>query len=140
MKGGVATREQITKMVHAADKHRCVKSAKWDSCALRCPKCKSILAIRYQVDKDVRIYCYAEYSRWKKEILANKAAYQIAGFGDLLGTVTFTEWDNLLSDIKSAENAVFPVQTDARLEIAEDCKRQDANGVCIHAEVEEEMG
>ena len=78
---------------------KCLKNAIWNGDTLQCP-CGKKLAIRYMIDKEVRVFTYGKFSRYKQKILARKDTQEITRKSDLLGHLGNEEWEEILCDIR----------------------------------------
>lgn len=94
---------------------------------MRCSKCGQMIAIRYQIGEDVHVYTFQKFKSKRKAIEGRDDTFKITNEGDLLGRVGFEEFDNLLYNFGSGENAIFPIQEDEG-GVCEDCKSEDPEG------------
>ena len=106
---------------------QCLDCAIWEGGVLHCSKCGQMVAVRYQIGEDVHIYTFQKFRSKRKEIEGRDDTFKITGEGDLLGRVGFEEFDKLLYNFRSDENAIFPVQEDEG-GICKDYKSEDSEG------------
>ena len=85
-------------MTHFSIK-KCLQNAFWQGYALKC-SCGRILAIRYMINGEVRIFTYGTFSKYKQEILARKDTQKIARQSELFGSLGNEEWEEILRDIR----------------------------------------
>lgn len=85
-------------MTHFSIK-KCLQNAFWQGYTLKC-SCGRILAIRYMINEEVRIFTYGKFGKCKQEILARKDTQKIARQSDLLGNLGNDEWEEVLCDIR----------------------------------------
>ena len=78
---------------------KCLKNAVWHRDTLKC-HCGRKLAIRYMIDKEVKVFTYGKFRKYKQEILARKDTQEIAKKSDLLGKLGNEEWEQILCDIR----------------------------------------
>lgn len=78
---------------------KCLRNAVWQGYTLQC-SCGRILAIRYMVNEEVRLFTYGKFSKYKQEILARKDTQKITRKSDLLGNLGNEEWEEILRDIR----------------------------------------
>ena len=78
---------------------RCHKNAVWQGYTLQC-SCGRKLALRYMIDKEVKLFTYGGFGKYKQEILARKDTKEIARKYDLLGNLGNEEWEEILRDIR----------------------------------------
>lgn len=85
-------------MTHFSIK-KCLQNAFWQGYTLKC-SCGRILAIRYMINGEVRIFTYGKFSKYKQEILARKDTQKITRKSELFGNLGNEEWEEILCDIK----------------------------------------
>lgn len=85
-------------MTHFSIK-KCLQNAFWQECTLKC-SCGRILAIRYMINGEVRIFTYGKFGKYKQEILARKDTQKITRKSELLGNLGDEEWEEILRDIR----------------------------------------
>lgn len=85
-------------MKHLSSK-KCLRCATWQGETLQCP-CGRQLAIRYMINKEVRVFTYDKFGKYKQEILARKDTQTITQKSDLLGCLGDEEWEEILCDIR----------------------------------------
>ena len=78
---------------------KCLKNAIWKGDTLQCC-CGRKLAIRYMIDKEVRVFVYGRFQKFKQEILAREDTQKITRKSDLLGQLGNEEWEEILCDIR----------------------------------------
>lgn len=71
----------------------------WQGDTLQC-SCGRKLAIRYMIDRKVRLFTYGKFIKYNQEILARKDTKKIARKSDLLGNLGNEEWEEILRDIR----------------------------------------
>ena len=86
-----------------------------------------MIALRYRIGEDVRIYTFQRFKSKRKEIEGRGDTFKITNEGDLLGKVGFEEFDDLLYHFRSDESAIFPIQEGQR-GVCEDCESEDSEG------------
>ena len=83
----------------------CLKNAIWKGDTLQC-SCGRKLAIRYMIGKEVRVFVYGRFQKFKQEILAREDTQKITRKSDLLGHLGNEEWEEILCDTRQRkENA-----------------------------------
>lgn len=91
-------------MTHFSIK-KCLQNAFWQGYTLKC-SCGRILAIRYMINGEVRIFTYGKFGKYKQEIFERKDTQKITRKCDLLGNLGNEEWEEILRDIRQRkENA-----------------------------------
>jgi hypothetical protein len=85
-------------MTHFSIK-KCLQKAFWQGDTLQC-SCGRKLAIRYMINREVRIFTYGRFSKYKQEILERKDTQKITGKSELLGNLGNEEWEEILRDIR----------------------------------------
>ena len=85
-------------MTHSSIK-KCLQNAFWQEYTLKC-SCGRILAIRYMINGEVRIFTYGKFSKYKQEILARKDTQKITRKSELFGNLDNEEWEEVLRDIR----------------------------------------
>lgn len=87
-------------------KHLCIKKclqhAKWKGDTLQCV-CGRQLAIRYMINRGVKIFTYDKFNKYKHEILAKEDTQKIARKSELLGNLDDEEWEEVLRDIRQSK-------------------------------------
>lgn len=84
---------------------KCLKNAIWKGDTLQC-SCGRKLAIRYMIGKEVRVFTYGRFQKFKQEILTREDTQEIARKSDLLGHLGNEEWEEILCDTRQRkENA-----------------------------------
>lgn len=78
---------------------KCLQNSVWHGDTLEC-SCGRKLAIRYKINKEVRLFCYGKFEGYKKEILEREDTQEITGKSDLLGSLGNEEWEEILCDIR----------------------------------------
>lgn len=78
---------------------KCLQNAIWQGDTLQC-SCGRKLAIRYMIDKEVRVFTYGRFQKFKQEILAREDTQEITRKSDLLGHLGNEEWEEILCDIR----------------------------------------
>ena len=81
------------------NRKKCIANAKWHGDTLQC-SCGRKLAIRYMIDKEVRVFTYGRFQKFKQEILAMEDTQKITRKSDLLGHLGNEEWEEILCDIR----------------------------------------
>ena len=106
---------------HLFNAKHCLDHAEWYGAVLYCPVCQRALALRFRFGKEVRVYVYPRYQKFRSEIEGRKDTGEITSERDFLGEVDFTDWEDFLHDFKSRENTVLPVR-EGREWVSEDCE------------------
>ena len=109
---------------HLFNAKHCLDHAEWYGAVLYCPVCQRALALRFRFGKEVRVYVYPRYQKFRSDIEGRKDTGEITSERDFLGEVDFTDWEDFLHDFKSRENTVLPVRED-REWVSEDCEGCD---------------
>ena len=109
---------------HLFNAKHCLDHAEWYGAVLYCPVCQRALALRFRLGKEVRVYVYPRYQKFRSEIEGRKDTGEITRERDFLGEVDFTDWEDFLHDFKSRENTVLPVR-EGREWVSEDCEGCD---------------
>lgn len=78
---------------------KCLKNAIWKGDTLQC-SCGRKLAIRYMINKEVKVFIYGRFQKFKQEILASEDTQKITRKSDLLGNLGNEEWEEILCDIR----------------------------------------
>ena len=78
---------------------KCLRNARWHGDTLQC-SCGRKLAIRYTINREVRIFTYGRFSKYKQEILERKDTQKITSKYELLGNLGNEEWEEILRDIR----------------------------------------
>ncbi len=78
---------------------QCLQNAVWNGHTLQC-SCGRNLAIRYMINKEVRIFTYGKFGKYKQEILARKDTQKITRKSELFGNLGNEEWEEILCDIR----------------------------------------
>ena len=86
--------------------------ATWNGFHLECSQCKRILAFRYKINEEVRLYVYPEYESFRRKIESRKDNSEITCDGDLLGTTDFREFEKLLDSIKQRQDNIYTIPID----------------------------
>ena len=81
---------------------KCLQNAEWRGCILQC-SCGRKLAIRYMINREVRLFIYGKFIKCKQEILARKDTQKITRQSDLLGNLDNDEWESILCDIRQSK-------------------------------------
>lgn len=79
--------------------NKCFNNSVWQGDTLQCP-CGRQLAIRYMIDKEVRVFTFGKFGKYKQGILARKDTQKITQKSDLLGNLDNEEWEEILRDIR----------------------------------------
>ena len=77
------------KMKHFSIK-KCLRNAVWDGYTLQC-SCGRKLAMRYMIEKEVKLFAYGGFGKYKQEILARKDTKEITRKSELLGNLDYEE-------------------------------------------------
>ena len=109
---------------HLFNAKHCLDHAEWYGAVLYCPVCQRALALRFRFGKEVRVYVYPRYKRFRSKIEAREDTGKVTSERDFLGEVDFTDWEDFLHDFKSRENTVLPVR-EGREWVSEDCEGYD---------------
>ena len=88
-------------MKHFSPK-QCIQNSSWTNDVLRCP-CGQELAVRYMINKEVRIFCYDRFKKYKQKILKREDTQKITSGSDVLGNLDYKEWDDLLCSIRQSK-------------------------------------
>lgn len=75
------------------------KNAVWQGYTLQC-SCGRKLALRYMIDKEVKLFTYGGFGKYKQEILARKDTQKITRQSELFGNLGNEAWEEILRDIK----------------------------------------
>lgn len=102
----------IVQIMHSLHRKSCLNHAKWSGAALFCCECKEVIALRYRVEGEVKVFVYPKFQRFAKAIENREDTAAVTGEGDILVEVVLTGWDDFLYNLKSGEVNVPPVQTD----------------------------
>ena len=78
---------------------KCLQHAKWKGHTLQC-SCGRMLALRYMINGEMRIFTYGKFSKYKQEILAREDTQKITRKSDLFGNLGDEEWEEILCDIR----------------------------------------
>ena len=106
---------------------RCLDYATWKGGVLRCSKCGQMIALRYRIGEEVKLYIFQKFRTKRKEIKGRKDCFQITKDGDLLGDISFKEFDDLRDYFRSNPADLFSVQKDEG-RLCEDCESEDSEG------------
>lgn len=85
-------------MEHLNNK-KCLKNSRWNGDTLQC-SCGRKLAVRYMIDKEVRLFCYGKFIKYKRGILARKDTQEITGESDLFGNLGYEEWEEVIRNVR----------------------------------------
>lgn len=102
----------IVSFRHLINKKNCLLHAKWDGAVLYCCICQRPIALRYQCGKEIRVYAYNKYKKYKQYIQARPDTAEITDERDLLGKIDFSKWGDFLHDVQSGENSILSLQVD----------------------------
>jgi len=84
--------------------------------------------VRYRIGEEVYVYPFEKFKSNKKRIEGREDTYKIAKSGDLLGDISFKEFeDDLHNYIRPDTSDLFPVQEDEG-GICKDYKSEDSEG------------
>lgn len=78
---------------------KCLQNAVWHGDSLKC-SCGRILAIRYMINGEVRMFTYGKFGKHKQKIFERKDTKKITRKSDLLGNLGNEEWEEILCDIR----------------------------------------
>ena len=78
---------------------KCLEKATWHEDTLQC-SCGRVLAVRYMVDKEVKLFTYGKFGKHAQKISARKDTQKITRKSDLLGNLGNEEWEEILRDIR----------------------------------------
>jgi hypothetical protein len=78
---------------------KCLKNSVWHGYTLKCD-CGRKLAIRYMIEKEVKLFTYGGFGKYKQEILTRKDTQKITRKSELLGNLGNEEWEEILRDIR----------------------------------------
>ena len=81
---------------------KCLRNAVWQGYTLQC-SCGRILAFRYMINGEVRIFTYDKFNKYKHEILAKEDTQKITRKSELLGNLDDEEWEEVLRDIRQSK-------------------------------------
>lgn len=81
---------------------KCIRNAVWNGDTLQC-YCGRKIAIRYMIDREVRLFCYGKFKKYKYGILARKDTKDITKRSDLFGYLDNEEWDKIIRDIQQSK-------------------------------------
>ena len=96
----------------------------WKDGELRCSKCGQLIAVRYRIGKEVHVYPFQKFKSDRKRIEGREDSYKITESGDLLGDISFEDFDDLRNYIRSDPADLFPIQEDEGW-LCEDCESED---------------
>lgn len=82
--------------------NKCLQNSMWCGDTLQC-FCGRQLAIRYMINKEVRVFAYGKFDKYKQGILARKDTQTITQKSDLLGNLDNEEWEEILCDIRQSK-------------------------------------
>lgn len=83
---------------------KCLQNATWHGDTLQC-RCGRKLATRYMIDKEVRVFAFGKFGKYKQEILTREDTQKIARKSDLLGNLGNEEWEEILCDIRQGKTS-----------------------------------
>ena len=78
---------------------KCIQNAKWYDDTLRC-SCGRTLATRYMINKEVKIFAYGKFGKYKQEILERKDTQKITRKSEVLNNLGNEEWEEILCNIR----------------------------------------
>jgi len=78
---------------------QCLDCGVWEGGVLRCSKCGQMIALRYKIGDDVRIYPVQKFKGSKDKIENRGDTYSITSNTDLIGFVDFKDFDELYGRI-----------------------------------------
>ncbi len=78
---------------------KCLRNAVWQGYTLQC-SCGRKLALRYMIDKEVRLFTYGKFGKHKQKIFERKDTQKITRKSDLFGNLGNEEWEEILRDIR----------------------------------------
>jgi len=78
---------------------QCLDCGVWEGGVLRCSKCGQMIAIRYKIGDDVRIYPLQRFKGSKDKIENRVDTYSITSSADLIGFVDFKDFDGLYDSV-----------------------------------------
>lgn len=88
----------IHKLFHILFPSRCRNKLEWQGNVLCCSKCGTVVATRYVYNNEVRIVVFTEHSDLKSAIAARDDNAIIRGPDDIIGEVTFEEWEDFIRE------------------------------------------
>ena len=74
----------------------CLKFAEWKGGVLQCDKCKRMIALRYMIGDDIKLYIFPKFKKYKKEIEKRKDTFHIVDNDNILGKINFDEFNDLI--------------------------------------------
>lgn len=92
------------RLKHLVCKRKCVENARWSGGVMRCTECNEIVALRYMTNKNLVVYVYDKFKKFRQEIEQKKDTYYISSVTDLIGNVQYEEFDQLVDNIEPIEN------------------------------------
>ena len=76
----------------------CRNHLEWRGNVLCCRRCGTVVATRYIFNNEVRIVVFNEHSDLKKVITERDDNTIIRGPDDIIGEVSFVEWEDFIRD------------------------------------------
>lgn len=83
---------------------KCLQQARWQGDTLQC-SCGRRLALRYMVNKEVRLFTYSKFGKHKQRLLKRKDTQKITRKSELLGNLGNEEWEDILRDIRQRKES-----------------------------------
>lgn len=87
---------------------------------LCCGHCGSAAGIRYKIGDDLHIYLFQQYRDMKDFVLSMPDTKQVASVTDVLGEVSFLEFDDAIREIRECEQRMTRSDPAPETEDAED--------------------
>jgi len=87
-----------------------------------------MLALKYQIGEEVRLYIFQKYVKYRKEIEGREDTFKITSERDLLGKISFEEYDNILHNLRQDAAELLSVQNDEEW-IDEDIERENTEEI-----------
>lgn len=87
-------------MFHFISTNFCKKQLAWNRNTLRCKVCGRMAGFRWKYDDSLRIYLYRGFEDIRQQIEEDPETYQITGSQDILGEVTFSDFDTFIEEVR----------------------------------------
>ena len=92
----------MLKWLHMIFPKRCALHLHWDGNTLLCSKCGAIIGFRYQIDDVLHIFIFPQYAFLRPYVVERTDTYRIHTTQDVLGSVTFVDFDTAIREMKIA--------------------------------------
>lgn len=107
--------------------HKCILEAQWAGSSFVCSKCGKELAFRYRIGEEVRIFVHERFKKFAQEIKERKGSYEVSSWRDLLGDISFSDFEDLLHDFRCKPFDILPLPECGGWD-AEDSEGYDSDG------------